>query len=207
MQPSSVKTLMEHIGLQNIANSTVLEVGCGQGYLVSHFLNLNAEHVIGTDIAQEIIDSIPRNALEIYDNQTVELRVEDFLTDTPVDMDVNIITMFIGAPKLVYKLLDMFVENPNVQIIAFMKPNKERKQVDEEIKKICKNNNVSKTSFSIKLSGSGEQRKTIILKKMHILDEADDEESEEEEEEESRRRTMSRQKRTMRVTRKKQRKN
>ena len=200
MQPSSVKTLMEHIGLQNIANATVLEVGCGQGYLLSHFLNLNAQHVIGTDITPEIINSIPSKAFDIYRNQgkKIELKVEDFL-DTPKNIEVNVITMFIGNLDLVYELLDMFLDNPNVQVIAFMKPTTNRIRVDKIVDIVCEMYNLSKSSFSITLSGSNEQRKTIILKKNATSDEADDEADDDDTD--RRNRTASRKRTTMRVTR------
>jgi len=185
MRPGSVKTLMEHIGPEHIDQARVLEVGCGQGYLVSHFLHLGASHVTGTDLTTDIIDSIPRPAFQVYRDrgQTMEFKVEDFQTShgpkriasqRPVlqEMDnfenAKIITMFIGIFSLVSRLLDVFVENPHVQIIAFMKPAKQRKEMDEKIDQICREHSVSKSLFKIKLSGSGEQRQAIVMKKLAV---------------------------------------
>jgi SAM-dependent methyltransferase len=137
MRPSSVKALMENIGRENIDRARVLEVGCGQGYLVSHFLNLGAQHVIGTDLNREIIESIPRPAFQVYQDrgQTMEFNVEDFQQTRHFE-NVKIITMFIGIVPLVFRLLDVFVENPHVEIIAFMKPAKQRREIDEKINQL-----------------------------------------------------------------------
>ena len=166
MRPGSIKTLMQHIGLENIHRARVLEVGCGQGYLVSHFLNLGAQHVIGTDLTPDIIASIPRPAFQVYRDrgQTMEFNVEDF-QQTQHFENVRIITMFIGIVPLVFRLLDVFVENPHVQIIAFMKPAKQRSETDEKIDAICRQHHVSKSLFQIHLAGSGEQRQAIVMKK------------------------------------------
>ena len=166
MRPSSVKALMENIGLENIDHARVLEVGCGQGYLVSHFLNLHASYVVGTDLSTEIIESIPTPAFDVYRNnrkqrQSVEFRVEDFQQMDYFE-DMRIITMFIGIYPLVNRLLDVFVENPGVQIIAFMKPAKQRGEMDAKINQLCLEHRLSKTVFTIHLSGSGEQRQAIV---------------------------------------------
>ena len=170
MRPGSVKTLMEHIGPEHIDQARVLEVGCGQGYLVSHFLHLGASHVTGTDLTTDIIDSIPRPAFQVYrdrGHQTMEFKVEDFQEMDNFE-NAKIITMFIGIFSLVSRLLDVFVEIPHVQIIAFMKPAKQRKEMDEKIDQICREHSVSKSLFKIKLSGSGEQRQAIVMKKLAV---------------------------------------
>jgi len=170
MRPGSVKTLMEHIGPEHIDQARVLEVGCGQGYLVSHFLHLGASHVTGTDLTTDIIDSIPRPAFQVYrdrGHQTMEFKVEDFQEMDNFE-NAKIITMFIGIFSLVSRLLDVFVEIPHVQIIAFMKPAKQRKEMDEKIDQICREHSVSKSLLKIKLSGSGEQRQAIVMKKLAV---------------------------------------
>lgn len=167
MRPSSVQELIHHIGLDRIDHSTVLEVGCGQGFLVSHLLNAGASHVTGTEIEQEILTTIPLPAFQIYQNQgkTVVFRVEDFLR-TPMNIPVNMITMFIGANDLVHRLLDLFVQNPHVQTIAFMKPARDRAEFQEHIDELMQNQALSIVTFQIHLSISGEQRQAVVMKKI-----------------------------------------
>jgi SAM-dependent methyltransferase len=166
-----VKELLKHIGRNQIQNSRVLEVGCGQGYLVSHLLNCGAKHVIGTEIEQNILNTIPSDAYQLYrDNgQTVEFRVENF-ENTPMNIEVDIITMFIGANPLVYRLLDLFVENPHVKIIAFMKPAYNKGEFNEKLEEIISTHPISSTAFKIHLSISGEQRSAIVMKKIPFVD-------------------------------------
>ena len=38
MRPKSIENVMNHIGYDKIDGATILEIGCGQGYLVNHFL-------------------------------------------------------------------------------------------------------------------------------------------------------------------------
>lgn len=167
MRPSSVQLLIDHIGIDKIRDSTILEVGCGQGYLVSHFLNMGAAHVNGTEVEQHILSTIPLHAFQPYRDrgQTVAFNVEDFM-NTPFDVNVDIITMIIGAEALVYRLLDLFIQNPHVHTIAFMKPARGRADMQERLDELVNNHPLSIETFQIHISVSGEQRQVIVLKKL-----------------------------------------
>ena len=167
MRPSSVQEVITHIGLDRIHQSRVLEVGCGQGFLVSHFLNAGASHVTGTEIGQDILTTIPLQAFQIYrdQGQTVAFRVEDFL-QTPMNIQVDMISMFIGTNDLVHRLLDLFVQNPHVQTIVFMKPARDRAIFQEHIDELMANHALSMNTFQIHLSISGEQRQAVVMKKI-----------------------------------------
>ena len=181
MQPASVKKLMECIGLENIREANVLDVGCGQGYLLSHFLNLGARQVIGTDLTYEILDSIPKKAYDVYPTQEILLRKESFVDETPMNINVSIITQFIGIGAIVKHLLDLFTHNRNVKIIAFMRPNSGKPEIEEKIQEVrdtLQNKyTLSQADFKIKLSGSGEQRHVIVLKKVPIIHDLTQEDS------------------------------
>lgn len=167
MRPSSVQSLMDHIGADRIRQSRILEVGCGQGYLVSHFLNFGAAHVIGTEVEQDILSTIPLHAYQPYRDrgQRVTFRVEDFM-NTAFDIDVDIITLIIGAEPLVYRLLDLFIDNPHVHTIAFMKPARGRAVLQETLDDLLHDHPLSIETFPIHLCVSGEQRQVIVLKKI-----------------------------------------
>jgi SAM-dependent methyltransferase len=171
MRPSSVEKLLNHIGHERIQNSRVLEVGCGQGYLVSHLLNGGASHVIGTDIESSILSTIPLDAFQIYRDQgkTVDFRVESF-ENTPMDIEVDIITMFIGANHLVVRLLDLFVQNPHVKTIAFMKPARGKAEIENKMNELIYTYNLTSKTFQIHLSVSNEQRKAVVMKKIPVID-------------------------------------
>ena len=166
MRPSSVQLFIEHIGVNRLKRSRILEVGCGQGYLVSHFLNAGAAHVTGTEVEQHILSTIPLQAYQHYrDNgQTVAFQVEDFM-NTPFHVNFDIITLIIGAEELVYRLLDLFTQNQNVHTIAFMKPARGRVELQERLDDILQNFPITSETFPIHLSISGEQRQVIVLKK------------------------------------------
>jgi hypothetical protein len=168
MRPSSIQELIDHIGLDRIRRARVLEVGCGQGFLVSHLLNAGASHVTGTEVEQDIVTTIPLPAYQLYRNQgqTVAFRVEDFL-QTPMNIQVDMITMFIGTNILVHRLLDIFVQNPHVETIAFMKPARDRAIFQEHIDELLQTNGFSIATFRIHLSISGEQRQAVVMKKIH----------------------------------------
>ena len=171
MRPSSIEKLYRFIGPERIRNSRVLEVGCGQGYLVSHLLNMGARHVIGTDIESEILTTIPLEAFQVYRDQgkTVEFRVESF-ENTPMDVEVDMITMFIGANPLVERLLDLFVQNPHVKTIAFMIPARGRTAFQNKMTEIMNTNPLSSETFTIHLAISNEQRQAVVLKKIPVID-------------------------------------
>jgi hypothetical protein len=167
MRPSSIQELINHIGLDRIRRARVLEVGCGQGFLVSHLLNAGASHVTGTEVEQDIVTTIPNQAFQLYRNQgqTVAFRVEDFL-QTPMNIQVDMITMFIGTNILVHRLLDLFQQNPHVQTIAFMKPARDRAIFQEHIDELLQTHGYSIATFQIHLSISGEQRQAVVMKKI-----------------------------------------
>ena len=103
MRPKSVEMLFRSIGFINIRNANVLEVGCGQGYLVNHFLFAKAKHVIGTEIKQQILDTIPEGAFSMYlPKQTVQFKIETF-EDTDPNMRVDIVSIFIGNLRIINK--------------------------------------------------------------------------------------------------------
>jgi len=171
MRPSSVDKVLKHIGYEQLQNSRVLEVGCGQGYLVSHLLNSGASHVIGTDIESSILSTIPLDAFQIYQNQgkIVEFRVESF-ENTPMNIEVDIITMFIGANHLVDRLLDLFVQNPHVKTIAFMKPARGKSEIEDKMNELMNVYHLTSKTFQIHLSVSNEQRKAVVMKKIPVID-------------------------------------
>jgi precorrin-6B methylase 2 len=164
MQPSSVGRLMAAIGC--IKGAWVWEIGCGQGYLASHLLAQGASHVIAVDRDQTILDSIPKAAYELHDG-TSEFKMCEFpVTDiTEIVKQVSIITMFIGSNHLVEKLVDLFMANENVNTIAFMMPSRDFANLRVEILRWCNETDCSLSIIEIKLSGSGEQRRTMILKR------------------------------------------
>jgi hypothetical protein len=140
-------------------------------FILNHFLNIGARQVIGTEVNSSILSTIPIQAFQIYrdQGQTVDFRVENF-EESPMDIHVDIVTMFIGIPSLVYRLLDLFIQNQNIQIIAFMKPNRERAELEEKLNEMMSSHYLSSKTFNIHLSGSGEQRQTIVLKKIPVID-------------------------------------
>jgi SAM-dependent methyltransferase len=166
MRPGSIETLFRAIGFVHIKNARVLEVGCGQGYLVNHFLYAKAKHVIGTEVDPQILSTVPKQAYDVYNpaKQTVEFKVEDF-TNTDVSMNVDIITIFIGILPIVQKAINMFLNNRHVKVLAFMVPSRGFAETQEELDALCEEHGWRSTDFSISLSGSGERRKTIVLKK------------------------------------------
>lgn len=167
MLPGSIDTIFRYIGLNNIVGAKVLEVGCGQGYLVSHFLYAGAKKVIGTECNQSILSTIPDRAFDVYRNQgqQISFLLQSF-EHTPLDVDVDIIAMFIGSPLLVYRLLELFEQNESVHTIAFMRPISGRNQLNNRIAELSLAfPNMFSKQFRIKLSGSGEQRQAMVLKK------------------------------------------
>ena len=166
MRPKSIDTLFRAIGFIRIKHATVLEVGCGQGYLVNHFLYAKAKHVIGTEIDSQILSTIPRQAYDVYDpiKQKVEFKIQDFRDIAP-QIRVDIITIFIGNLQIVQNAIDLFRRNRHVKVLAFMIPTREFSPTKQLLVDLCNTLNWSLTEFNIHLSGSGEQRRAIVLKK------------------------------------------
>ena len=166
MRPISIDTLFRAIGFIRIRHAKVLEVGCGQGYLVNHFLYAKARHVIGTEIDPQILATIPIQAYDVYDptKQTVQFKIEDFRNIRP-QINVDIITIFIGNLQIVQNAIELFRQNQYVKVLAFMIPTRGFTETKERLESLCETLNWSFTEFSIQLSGSGEQRRTIVLKK------------------------------------------
>jgi SAM-dependent methyltransferase len=165
MVPKSIEHIFQHIGYENLCGARVLEVGCGQGYLVSHLLHAGARDVIGTECDISILNCIPQKAFDVYTRrQSVSFILQPF-EQTPFHIEVDMITMFIGSPKLVYRLLKLFIQNEHVRIIAFMKPISGRNKLKDHIYELTQKYAISSSQFTIKLSGSGEQRQAMVLKK------------------------------------------
>jgi len=170
MRPSSISTLFDNIGYERIKKATVLEVGCGQGFLVNHFLNAKAKQVIGTEIDQQILDTIPIQAYSVYPDRSYQFKIESF-ENTNENINVDIITIFIGNLEIVKKSIRMFENNRHIKTLAFMVPTRGFKTTLNNINELIERYNWSKEEFSISLSGSGERRKTIVLKKhIEIID-------------------------------------
>ena len=166
MRPKSVDTLFRAIGFIRIKHAKVLEVGCGQGYLVNHFLYAKAKHVIGTEIDPQILATIPREAYNVYDpaKQTVEFKIQDFRNISP-QINVDIITIFIGNLEIVQNAIELFRRNRYVKVLAFMVPTRGFSSTKQQLVELCETLHWSLNEFKIHLSGSGEQRRTIVLKK------------------------------------------
>jgi SAM-dependent methyltransferase len=169
MQPNSIAKLFAGIGYKIIRKARVLEVGCGQGYLMTHLLNARASHVIGIDLEQSILDGIPMTSYEVHTNKkrTSEFKVVDFgETDmTETVKKVDIMTMFIGIYDLVEKLLDLFMANENVKAIAFMIPSRRFNSLVPRIEDWCQTYGGNSCIINIALHASNEQRRAMILKR------------------------------------------
>lgn len=172
MRPKSVETIMDTIGSNRIHDANVLEIGCGQGYLVNHFLYAGAKHVIGTYVTQQIIDTIPRNAYKNYteEQKSFDFYVEDFekigrKRFATKYKDVQIISMFIGIELLVRKLSILFDEMDNVHTIVFMTPTSKFKEMKTLLNQYAKTQGWTIEEFTLHLSGSGEQRHGMVIKR------------------------------------------
>lgn len=172
MRPKSIETIMDTIGLNRIHNANILEIGCGQGYLVNHFLYAGAKTVIGTDITQQIIDTIPLSAYEKYSSENKEAKfyVEDFESIgrkrfATKYKNIQIISMFIGIELLVRKLNILFDEMDNVHTIVFMIPTSKFKDTKALLFQYAKKQKWNIEEFTLNLSGSGEQRRGMIIKR------------------------------------------
>lgn len=172
MRPKSIETIMDTIGLNRIHNANILEIGCGQGYLVNHFLYAGAKTVIGTDVTQQIIDTIPLSAYEKYssENKEANFYVEDFGSIgrkrfATKYKNIEIISMFIGIELLVRKLTILFDEMDNVHTIVFMIPTSKFKDTKQLLFQYAKKQKWNIEEFTLHLSGSGEQRRGMVIKR------------------------------------------
>ena len=172
MRPKSIETIMDTIGLNRIHNANILEIGCGQGYLVNHFLYAGAKTVIGTDITQQIIDTIPLSAYEKYSSENKEAKfyVEDFESIgrkrfATKYKNIQIISMFIGIELLVRKLNILFDEMENVHTIVFMTPTSKFKDTKTLLFQYAKKQKWNIEEFTLHLSVSGEQRRGMVIKR------------------------------------------
>ena len=137
-----------------------------KGYLVNHFLYAKAKHVIGTEIDPQILTTIPREAYNVYDpaKQKVEFKLEDFRNVSP-QINVDIITIFIGNLEIVQNAIELFRTNRYVKVLAFMVPTRGFSSTKQHLEELCDTLNWSFDEIKIHLSRSGEQRRTIVLKK------------------------------------------
>lgn len=172
MRPKSVELLMNAIGHSRIEQAKVLEIGCGQGYLVNHFLYAGAKHVIGTEIDEQILMTIPLAAYQTYqgENKQMEFHIEDFdnIGQNEYDQkysDVQIVSMFIGNDKLVRKLFTFFFLFNRLRTIAFMIPTRGFSETRRVIMQYVDIENWVVEEFSLQLSISGEQRRVMVVKK------------------------------------------
>ena len=168
MRPKSIERLFYNIGVESIKDATVLDIGCGQGFLVNHFLYAGAKKVVGTDITEQILTTIPLDAynLHIANGKKVEFRLEDFEHEKKhLYGNYKIITLFIGILKLVQKLVQLFRDEPGIHVIAFMMPTRNFRETHTIIEQLCNIFQWTKFEFSIHLAGSGEQRRAMVLKK------------------------------------------
>ena len=78
--------------------------------------------------------------------------------------------MFIGANHLVERLLDLFVQNPHVKTIAFMKPIRGKTEIENRMTELMNTYHLTSETFQIHLSISNEQRKAVVMKKIPIID-------------------------------------
>lgn len=170
MRPKSIDHMMHAIRFSRIQGAKVLEIGCGQGFLVNHFLYAGAKHVIGTDLEEQILETIPKKAYEVYKGQhkLVEFHVEDFHVLSQTDFkkqygDVNIITMFIGIDSLIRKLCYLFGLYTHIGTIVFMIPTRGFSETRKVIEQYQKINNWRIEEFTLQLSGSGEQRRAMVI--------------------------------------------
>jgi SAM-dependent methyltransferase len=170
MRPASVYWLCQSIGFENIIGASVLDVGCGQGYLVTHFLNLGASRVTGTDY-QQVVSSVPMIALDAHtaNGKTFAIIVDDFAETKLSFQGFDIILMMIGQINLVEKLLDIFVTTA-VKCIAFMAPSSGRREYEKKITKLSIELGWQRSDSTINLCVSGEQRKVITLRKSPKLE-------------------------------------
>lgn len=172
MRPKSIERLMRAIGHRWIQRAKVLEIGCGQGYLVNHFLYTGARHVIGTEIDEQILTTIPLAAYQIYQNEDkqMEFHIEDFENIGRSEYrtkyeDVQIVSMFIGNKRLVRKLFYFFYIFNNLHTIAFMVPTRDFSDTRDVIMQYIRLGNWKLEEFTLQLSGSGEQRRAMVIKK------------------------------------------
>ena len=166
MTPASISTLFSLIGYNNIENAEVMDIGCGQGYVLYHFLAAGAKKVIGTEIDEMILkQSVPLGMYNKYVNmgRVVELRTEDFAKKRShvIADNTSIVTMFIGDVGLVERLLRFFDRKHSLTVIAFMVPT--RGFDDYLITRKVESGEWILKQFSLALSGSNEKRLTYVI--------------------------------------------
>ena len=101
LTPKLIYKVLNAISADRIKDTCVLEVGCGQGYFIPHFLNLGAKFVIGIDNQKNMENFIPK---QWYKNKGLEHRVrfteKNFLLTNYYN--INIVLQIIGLLTVRY---------------------------------------------------------------------------------------------------------
>jgi SAM-dependent methyltransferase len=177
--PQSALTLFSAIGFQNIANSIVVEIGCGEGYIVNYLLRFGASQIFALDSNKDAIDminNIKEEAYRIYCKNSYHFQLLDFMkvnvyefSETFANPRISI--MLIGTKNVCCRLLEVFAWSHTLEIIAFMIPSsKFQTTINEFLDKYQKTFHLSSHKITIKLSQSNENRQVCILKKEKQID-------------------------------------
>ncbi len=71
---------------EDLTGKTVLDAGCGTGALSVEAAARGA-HVVGIDVAANLVDVAKERASDIYMSGTIDFRVGDMLADAPAEVD------------------------------------------------------------------------------------------------------------------------
>lgn len=169
MTPNSIYKLLTLLGKKTIENSVVMDVGCGQGFVLYHMLKAGAKKAIGTDWDETVLkNTVPFEAYNplVKQNKILDLRSEDFGKKRShlIDKDCSIVTMFIGDNALVERLLTLFEKKKHLKAIAFMRPTRGF-DYDEWFAKKIEKGLWTVEEFTLVLSGSQERRQSFVVHK------------------------------------------
>ncbi len=81
------KDLVEKIGYQYSKDSSILDLGCGSGELLSYFKNSGFKNITGVDISKEMID----NSVFGLANELIESDIFSFLANNKQKFDIIIL--------------------------------------------------------------------------------------------------------------------
>lgn len=170
MTPGSIHQLLQLLGRSTVENRVVMDVGCGQGFVVYHMLMFGAKKAIGTDWDETILrESIPFDAyrsLVDVEGRIADFRCEDFLLKRShvIDSDCSVVTLFIGDNRLVERLLKLFGKKKHLLAIAFMKPSRGF-DFDFWIRPKVESREWTVEEFTLVLSGSNERRLSYVIRR------------------------------------------
>jgi len=177
--PQSAFYLFNTIGFQNIEHSTVVEIGCGEGYIVNYLLCFGANKVFAFDSNTDtinMINGIKEKAYGAYHENSYHFQILDFMNLNIHKFSTDfgnpkISIMLIGLKNECSRLLELFAWSHTLEIIAFMIPTAEfQTTINEFIHKYQKTFELSIHKITIKLSSSNENRQVCILKKEKQID-------------------------------------